>query len=148
MKRAFQEISKTMFFATECGTYRYWYNRIKGVLKIQISRKALKAFQASAAGLRLAQYVDMFEIGGGWFEVHAGDTSMFDRFGTHTDGLKMWVRGLNEFFLHKVNCNVYKAVAVYKSAMPSYHHPMVNGAVREAASPASLLQLAAHFARG
>lgn len=118
MIRALHFTGTSFFFASTCGTYRYWWKRQAGVLKIQIRRADLAKFKASLIGARMSRYVDMFEIGGGWYELHSLDRNVFAAFGGQSDGLRMWVKALNEFFLSTVNANRPKVIAVYKSKLP------------------------------
>lgn len=118
MTCALTRTSRSMFFTAENGQYRYWLKA--GVLKIQITRAALRKFQASEAGRRLARYIDLFEIGGGWYAVHEGpDVAVLHKFGTQSSGVKMWVKALNQFFLSAINANVPTVVAVYTTGRPT-----------------------------
>jgi hypothetical protein len=112
--RAIQFVSRSIFFAAEDNVYRYWWSKAKGQLKIQIRAKDLKTFRQSEAGRQVERYVDIFEVGGGWYCVQSKDCSEMDRlFGTHTDGLKMWIKALNAGHVARINANHYRAAVVY-----------------------------------
>lgn len=109
---ALQAVGRSVFFSAESGAYRYWYNPSKEGLKLQMKRERLAAFRNSEVGRRLECYVDIFEIGGGWVEVHEREgwhlRQLHRDFGTYTSGVKMWMRALNEAHLKAVNANIYQ----------------------------------------
>lgn len=125
---AFQQTKRAFFFAAENGAYRYWYGQ--QILKLQIKADQLAKFRQSEVGRRLERFIDLFAIGGGWYEVRGIESNAFARFGVQTDGLKMWVRAINEFFLHKVNGNQPKVEVQYVRRVE--HHTLTAAPVNQA----------------
>lgn len=113
---ALQSVGRSVFFEVESKAYRYWYRPSRDGLKIQMKREVMQAFRTSEVGRRLEAYVDIFELGGGWYEVHEGDSWKFRKFGAHVSGVKMWMRALNEAHIQKVNANPNVFVVVRKAA--------------------------------
>lgn len=151
MNTALTHTTRSTFFTAESGLYRYWLKQ--GVLKLQVARATLRKFQTSVVGKRLGQYIDMFEVGGGWYEVRPGNTMDLNcvvGFATFTNGLRMWVRALNEFFLAQVNANRSDVAVVYTNRAPIgqvFSAPaaqIVNSA--QAPSPNKLAALVARYA--
>jgi hypothetical protein len=148
MARAFIITSKhKMYFEAAEGQYRYWYTPGKQ-LKLQISKKVLEAFRKSPAGKRIESYVDIFQVGGGWYEITAREWAT-PRFGgprflldLASQGLQLWIKAFNLAHVAQVNTNVYRIQTAYvprsaaiKSAQP--HQP----------SQQQLQALASNFAK-
>ena len=147
MARAFIITSRQkMFFEAAGGQYRYWYNPGK-VLKLQISKKVLDGFRNSPAGKRIESYVDIFQVGGGWFEITAREW-VTPRFGGPrflmdlvSQGLQLWIRQFNLSFVEEHNENRYRVTTQYVK------HAAPQSSMVKAPSPQQLNALAAKFAK-
>ena len=150
MARAFIITSRQkMFFEAAEGQYRYWYTPGK-LLKMQISKKTLDAFRSSAAGKRIESYVDIFQIGGGWYEITARDWAT-PRFGgprflmeLASQGLQLWVKQFNLAHVAAFNENRYRVQTAYVPRGTAIHLQRATG---HTASPTQLNALAAKFAK-
>ncbi len=154
MTRALQFATNMVFFAAENGRFRYWYRPTflgNGVMKLQISRAQLNAFLATDAGKTAKRYVDMFEVGGGWYEVRAlsfdhADTTMDAFMLANIDGLKIWVRELNRWNAGMVNANRPRVQVAYKGRGLVEASPIIDARQRPASQHA-LNKLAQMFAK-
>jgi hypothetical protein len=110
----FMTMTKT-FYAARSGAYRYWFAPAHGlhhsVLKIQCSRAVMRAFTESNEGRNLTRFADVFEIGGGWYEVTSKDLTEWNEwFGSKADGAKMWMKAFNLSHIAPLNMNPAKFV--------------------------------------
>lgn len=143
MIRALQYATRFVFFSPENNKYRYWYSPSiiarngDGVMKIQITRAELARFKASEGGMVASRYVDMFEVGGGWYELHSADNSEFEKaFGVRVDGVKMWVRELNRWNVGMVNANRPRVNVAYKGKGIATQQPIIEPRQRPASTHA------------
>lgn len=106
---------KKVFYKAPTKAYRYWFTPEHGlhhsVLKIQCSRKVMRKFTESPEGQDVMRFADVFEIGGGWYEVTSKDLSDWNlHFGGKADGCKMWLKAFNLSHLRVVDANPRKFV--------------------------------------
>jgi hypothetical protein len=101
------------FYAAPTGLYRYWFAPAHAlqhaVLKIQMSRATMAKFMSSPEGRAQIRFADVFEIGGGWYEITSKDLSDWNEwFGGKADGAKMWLKAFNLSHLQIVDANPHK----------------------------------------
>lgn len=95
-----------MYFSTE--KYRYWLLRPEGgrtSVKLQIQKKELDAFLKGTVANRDVFYVDILEVGGGWYSISAKDNPPPSVAGLQGDPAMILIRNLNLFYLNQVNAN-------------------------------------------
>lgn len=149
MARAFVITSKhKMYFEASENQYRYWYTPGKRLM-LQIRKSALEAFRKSAVGKRIESYVDIFQVGGGWFEITVRDWAT-PRFGgprflldLASQGLQLWIRQFNLSHVEQVNENHYRFNTKYVTRVQPVQQP----STQRSPSPQQLNALAAKFAK-
>jgi len=110
-----------ILFQPASNAYRYALTPARGdkhaVLKLQTSRANMRRFQATAEGKAVSTFADVFEMGGGWYEITGADLSKWnEEFGTNVDGLKVWLKTWNLDHLRAENANPHKFNIVRKRA--------------------------------
>jgi len=138
------------FFAHAQGLYRYWLSPAHGqhvpVLKIQVSKKIMNAFRASPEGRKAELAVDIFEVGGGWYEVRSVEAELWGRIFKGVlsfNGIRIFLAAFNLAHVKAVNanpCQPIKLVRGWEAAVGRHH--------QHEPSEADLQQLVARFGRG
>lgn len=110
-----------ILFQPASNAYRYALTPARGhhhaVLKLQTSRANMRRFQASTEGRAVSTFADVFEMGGGWYEITSADLSKWnEEFGTNVDGLKVWLKAWNLDHLRAENANPQKFQIVRRRA--------------------------------
>ena len=104
-------------------------------VKIRISKARMSAFR-KGAGSRTDKYLDIFEIGNGWYAVSNRDTIHWPAaFGNPPDFVMRWLAELNKASLGTPRITVYN-VQIVKRIVHS---------VPTAVDPQRLRKLQAHF---
>lgn len=105
------------------GLYHYVYtpatSQREGTLKIRISVERMEAFRTSRFGSAVEELADVLQQGNGWFEVTSKDLSnLSQESGVRHDGLIVWLREFNRFFVGNVNAGYSKAPVVVAKPRP------------------------------
>jgi hypothetical protein len=105
------------------GLYHYVYTPAtkerEGVLKIRVSVARMEAFRTSRFGSAVEELADVLQQGNGWFEVTSKDLSnLSQESGVRHDGLIVWLREFNRFFVGNVNAGYSKAPVVVAKPRP------------------------------
>lgn len=141
-------MSKSFFYQSPSNMYRYWLKANR--LVIQMKAKDMEKFRASKVGQQVERHADIFQIGGGWYEV----TGKAGAFALMNDALrevvepkaghKVWLAALNADHLGGVNANPspffierVRPGGIVPAPMPVY----------QPASPHKLAALASRFGR-
>lgn len=140
-------MSKSFFYQPLSNLYRYWLKDTK--LLLQIAKKDMDKFRVSSVGKQVERHADIFQIGGGWYEISAKEGA-FEHFPAHIQeivtpkaGHKVWLAAFNAHHIGDVKANPTPFfVERVRPGGIVHTHP-----VYQPPSQHRLQALASHFAR-
>ena len=100
---------QSFFYNAPSNKYRYWLKANK--LMIQMKDVEMKAFRSSKEGGQVERYVDIFAVGGGWYEITTKEgvyktlPPALQEVLAPKAGYKVWVAALNTQNVGTVNAN-------------------------------------------